>query len=213
MNDLHPQLIDHPELQEKPAWLDLPEKSEYWACTGTDLNHTKTSRTWFGKKISKKALYWRYLFYTQEDAEAHACVPNNDWRWDGLPAEKRSLAQAMHKARRRGDLGVRVLSYQDGGWRVVKEYPADVPLPLEEREQGGKTIMSRELFFVLLGLGLFILGCVLYAWQDDDEFLGCAGCLCLTGLISLLFALVIFGLGLPPSSRQHQSITTNEVQK
>ena len=47
-----------PRTTEQPKWLDLPEKKEYWTCTGKCVNLTKTP----------KSERWINLYYSKEDA-------------------------------------------------------------------------------------------------------------------------------------------------
>lgn len=108
-----------PGTTAQPAWLELPEKSEYWACSGNDAGAVDGTPS--------KAV-WRILSYSKEDAEAYVCIPRSDWRWDRKPAKRFSLQETMDEVRRNGDLGVRIRSFQDGEWRVVKQYHACEPL-------------------------------------------------------------------------------------
>ena len=107
------------DLSEAPAWLDLPHKAEYWVCTG---EFTSKAKRTIGKRQT-------VVFYSAEDAEAHAARPNQYWTWDRLPASQVSLRECMRDARVFGLAGVVVLSYRGGEWVAVHEYPADQPLP------------------------------------------------------------------------------------
>lgn len=114
-----------------PAWLDLPEKSEYWTCTGTYHGPpAETKRSFWKRRAPKPEIEKTHLilFYTKEDAEAFASLPNEIWTWNGEPAVTRTLSDAMFVARKRGNSAVAVASYQNGAWVTVKEYPAGVPL-------------------------------------------------------------------------------------
>ena len=112
---------------ECPRWLDLPEKQSYWVCSGWDLPR---KRWWRRRKCEP---CWRSLFYSREDAEAHAATARDDWEWDRLPAKEYLVSECVADARRGGDFGITIESYQDGAWRTVKEYPAGVPLPEEDQ--------------------------------------------------------------------------------
>lgn len=95
-----------------------PEKQVFWVCIGRDL------------VASEARPKWRRLFYTKEEAEAHACRQSDKWEWDKQPAHKRSLSESLYRARSNGDLGVSITGYnhETGEWVILKEYPADVPL-------------------------------------------------------------------------------------
>lgn len=121
--------LEEPGVSAKPDWLELPGKSSYWACLGQDI---KPPRKWWQREVAPER-YWRRLCYSKEDAEAYAAIPVDTWKWDGLPARQFTLADTMFEVRRDGDMGVRVMSYRYGAWHIVKEYPADVPLPDCER--------------------------------------------------------------------------------
>ena len=120
----------------EPKW--WPHKSEYWSTFGSYPDPPK--RGWWqrSKPEPEKKPAWSILFYTKEDAEAYTASIGgkgaNGWVWDGNPAGLRPLKVAMRKARLDGDMGVQVMSYVNGKWVSVKEYPAGVPLPDEEVE-------------------------------------------------------------------------------
>ena len=105
-----------------------PDKREYWTCHGTALP------TEDAKEIIGGVPFIR-VFYSKEDAETCAILPRETWTWNGKPASTITLSEAMFKARRRGRAGVRVMSYSNGEWITVREYPANVPLPEELRDE------------------------------------------------------------------------------
>jgi len=120
--------LESPGVSPQPAWLELPEKAEYWACRGI-VEKSK----WWQRRRTRKSLGWIVLSYSKEDAEAFAATPNSLWTWDGNPAHPIFLKDAMREARTTARPGVKVQSYQDGDWRTVKKYPAGQPLPEVER--------------------------------------------------------------------------------
>jgi len=101
---------------------------------GTDIvTKTVVRRTWWGgtRQVEEpldRSSVWLHLYYTQEEAEATAVLPNKYWIWNKKPAIPRLLKDSMREAREDDLRGVRVRSWQGGKWVTVKEYPAEIPL-------------------------------------------------------------------------------------
>lgn len=115
------------DLSEAPAWLELPHKQEYWSTTGRDI---VVRKKWWKRNLPGPC--WLCLYYTAEDAEAHASkITGGVWVWDGRPASPHSLVETMRRARRDGCKGVSVCGFQHGKWVTIHEYRADEPLPKE----------------------------------------------------------------------------------
>jgi hypothetical protein len=125
--------IEQAGISPAPAFMEsaFPAKREYWGCTGTEIP-VKKQRTWFRKPKPADEL-WVLLNYSKEDAEAVAILPLSNWKWDGLPARKFSLASAMRQARKSGCAGVQVTSFVNGQWQTVNTFLACEPLPEELR--------------------------------------------------------------------------------
>jgi len=118
------------DLSAKPAWLELPDKREYWCCYGESR---PTKRSWFGRPDYSGR--WVQASYSKEDAEAFASGDSmkDEWRWDGEDAKSISLSWMMSWARKNGRAGVAVKSFVDGNWVTVKKYHANEPLPEDIR--------------------------------------------------------------------------------
>jgi len=109
-------------------------KSEYWSCTGA--SRLKDTRTLWQKLIGAKIQRpptWTCLYYSKEDAEAYAASIDGPWQWDKHPAITVTLSYAMSESRRKGDLGVIVLTFSGGKWVTVRTYKASEPLPEDLR--------------------------------------------------------------------------------
>lgn len=106
------------DLEKQPEWLELPDKESYWICEGEPLT---------AEEDPILSELWSYLFYTKEEAEANASIPNPYWKWDGLPAKKVSLQNELFLARKEGIRGVLVQSFRNGELVIVKEYPCEIP--------------------------------------------------------------------------------------
>lgn len=63
------------QLEQAPAWLDLPEKQAYWTCYGRALSPK-------AKPPRKTTGCWGTIYYSKEDAEANASIPNGAWEDD-----------------------------------------------------------------------------------------------------------------------------------
>ena len=119
--------------EQKPAWLELPDKREYWTCEGIVLKRPIWKRFMPTYLKQLKDMYVT-MFYSKEDAECSASEQRDYWKWDGQSAQKYKLSASMREARQHGRKGVQVQSFQNGQWVTVKEYPANEPLPLELRD-------------------------------------------------------------------------------
>jgi hypothetical protein len=115
------RVTDAPQGFEEAFAETHPKMSEYWGCMGT-----------FTEKGDSTPAYLN-LFYSREDAEAHACVPSEFWVWDRRPARKTSLKATLSAARRDGELGVQVRAFVGGSWQVVHTYLSCEPLPEDLR--------------------------------------------------------------------------------
>ena len=119
-----PQTPNKIDTSKAPKWFSEPldGKRELWACFGipsATQGKVKFRPVWCG------------LFTSREEAEVNASLRSDDgWVWNGKPAKVFSLREAMFQARRDGDLGVLVKSYdhQAQKWVILAEYPANVPL-------------------------------------------------------------------------------------
>jgi hypothetical protein len=109
-------------LNEKPSWLELPEEEKinhtYWYCTGASLN--------LDKRLDSKR--WINLFHSQEEAEAHASLPNSGWSWDKKRATSCNLKEYLFKARSKGYKGIKIKGFKNGEWVILKDILSGVPL-------------------------------------------------------------------------------------
>lgn len=122
--------MNQEQLEIEPSFMAelWPDKREYWACRGTALP-TEEAKEILG------AVPFIRVYYSKEDAEADASIPCKIWAWNGKPASTITLSEAMFKARTAGLAGVKIISYSNGEWITVREYPANVPLPEELRDE------------------------------------------------------------------------------
>ena len=126
--------IKEPRISDTPECWNLPDKAKYWTCQGKRLDHPKKRWPWSKEPewIPRDERYI-YMYYSKEDAEAHATFPIFVWKWNGLPAVETSLAVTMFEARVDGLGGVIVISFINGRWTTVKKYEAGEPLPEDLR--------------------------------------------------------------------------------
>lgn len=118
------------QLEIEPSFMAelWPDKRDLWTCHGTAL-HTEEAKEILG------AVPFIRVYYSKEDAEADASIPCKTWAWNGKPASTITLSEAMFEVRQRGLAGVKITSYSNGEWITVREYPANVPLPEELRDE------------------------------------------------------------------------------
>lgn len=115
----------HINTQEPPSCWNYEELSEqeqvnhtYWGCRG---------RTPWWVKVNKQT-NWLMLFHSKEQCEAYCSIPSKRWKWDGKPATKHSLPEAIAAARRLGFRGVGVYNWDGKRLTTVKLFPASMPL-------------------------------------------------------------------------------------
>ena len=118
--DISPGIIEQIEA--------MPHKESYWTLGGT-IKQPKRGLWSRSTPRNPVSALWTSLYYSKEDAEANYDDGDTCWVWDGRPAFQIKLSDAMFNARKDGRLGVRVESWIDGKWVVVKRYPANEPLP------------------------------------------------------------------------------------
>ncbi len=123
--------IEEPRVTSQPeCW---PHKQAYYTCRVIFKKKVDKGRWPWSKPIVTDGAKgtWAALYYTAEDAEAHAAIRDPNTIWDGSPAEMITLKAAMYEVRRDERLGIQVRSFQDGKWKTVREYKSTEPLPEE----------------------------------------------------------------------------------
>jgi hypothetical protein len=116
-----------------PDWWSKTEEEKlehtYWTCFGTDVVPQPHKWYQFRKKAEERTSFYRNIYHSKEEAEAHASIIRKAWVWDKNPARPITIASTMAIVRQEGELGVRIIGFQDGKWRALKTYLSGEPLP------------------------------------------------------------------------------------
>jgi len=101
----------------------------FYACDGLD----SPQKWWqFAWRFTGRRRSWRLIYDTPESAEAHSRDSSGkSWIWDGKPAAPITLAESQENAKKLGDKGTALVTYQRkkfggliivlGQWRVDEQ--------------------------------------------------------------------------------------------